>query len=126
VAPRLEARLQMRQGKAAAAVEILATAQPYEEGRWFDTHVLRGQAYLASGDAGNAAAEFRKFLARRAEAPFTLYYPLAQLGLARALAAQHDAAGARTAYQDLLAMWKDADPDLPVLKQAKAEYEKLR
>ncbi|HEV2116841.1 MAG TPA: protein kinase [Terriglobales bacterium] len=126
VVPRVEARLQMRQGKAAAAVQTLATAQPYEGGVWFQTHVLRGQAYLASGDAGNAAAEFRKFLALRANAPFSFYYPLAQLGLARSLAAQHDAAGARTAYQDLFAMWKDADPDLPVLKEAKAEYAKLQ
>ncbi|MGE5205241.1 MAG: protein kinase domain-containing protein [Chlamydiota bacterium] len=126
VIPRTQARVQMRQGKAAAAVETLAIAQPYENGQFFETHVLRGQAYLASGDAGNAATEFHKFLARRAEAPFSFEYPLAQLGLARALAAQHDVAGARTAYQDLFAMWKDADPDLPVLKQAKAEYEKLR
>ncbi len=126
VVPRIEARLQLRQGKAAAAVQTLAVAQAYENGLQFRTHVLRGEAYLASGDTVNAAAEFRKFLARRANAPFSLFYPLAQLGLARALTAQHDAAGARTAYQDLLAMWKDADPDLPILKQAKAEYAKLQ
>ncbi len=127
VAPRIAARLQLHQGKAAAAVQTLATTQPYEDGfQFFNTHVLRGQAYLASSDAANAASEFRKFLNRRALAPFSIYYPLAQLGLARALAAQHDAAGARTAYQDLLAMWKNADPDLPVLKQAKAEYAKLQ
>ena len=88
--------------------------------------MLRGQAYLASGDPANAASEFRKFLARRANALFSIYYPLAQLGLARALAAQHDAAGARTAYQDLFSMWKNADPGLPVLKEAKAEYAKLQ
>jgi serine/threonine protein kinase/tetratricopeptide (TPR) repeat protein len=126
VIPRIQARLQLRQGKSAAAVQTLAVAQPYENGHWFDTHTLRGQAYLASGDAGNAAAEFRKFLSRRAAAPFSVHYPLAQLGLARALAAQHDAPGARTAYQDLFAMWKNADPDLPVLKAAKAEYAKLQ
>jgi len=127
VAPRIAARLQLHQGKAAAAVQTLATTQPYEDGfQFFNTHVLRGQAYLASSDAANAASEFRKFLNRRALAPFSIYYPLAQLGLARALAAQHDAAGARTAYQDLFAMWKNADPDLPVLKQAKAEYAKLQ
>ena len=115
----------MHHGKAADAIQTLAAAQPYEEGLWFDNHVLRGQAYLASGDAGNAAAEFRKFLARRAGAPSSFDYPLAQLGLARALAAQHDSA-ARTAYQDCLAMWKEADPDLPVLQQAKSEYAKLQ
>ena len=124
--PRIEAWLEMRQGKGAAAVETLAVAQPYENGQFFATHVLRGQAYLASGDPANAASEFRKFLARRANALFSIYYPLAQLGLARALAAQHDAAGARTAYQDLFSMWKNADPGLPVLKEAKAEYAKLQ
>ncbi len=126
IVPRIEARLLIRQEKAAAAVETLAVAQPYENGNGFSTHVLRGEAYLASGDPANAAGEFRKFLSRRSLAPFSIYYPLAQLGLARALAAQHDGAGARTAYQDLFAMWKDADPDLPVLKQAKAEYAKLQ
>jgi len=126
VAPRVEAQLQMHHAKAAAALQTLTVAQQYEEGRYFKTHVLRGQAYLADGDAANAAVEFRKFLARRALAPFSLYYPLAQLGLARALAAQHDTANARTAYQDVFASWKDADPDLPVLKQARAEYAKLQ
>ncbi len=126
VSPRVEAQIQMHHGKAAAAVQTLAIARQYEDGRYFTTHVLRGQAYLASGDASNAATEFRKFLARRAASLFNFHYPLAQLGLARALAAQHDAANARTAYQDFFAFWKDADPDIPVLKQARAEYAKLQ
>jgi eukaryotic-like serine/threonine-protein kinase len=88
--------------------------------------VLRGEAYLAGDAPTDAVPEFRKFLARRALSPFSFYYPLAELGLARALAAQHDTAGARPAYQDFFAMWKGADPDMPVLKQAKAEYAKLR
>jgi len=54
-----------------------------------------------------------------------MHYPLAQLGLARAYAAQHDSANARTAYQDFFALWKDADPDIPPLKEAKADYAKL-
>jgi eukaryotic-like serine/threonine-protein kinase len=70
--------------------------------------------------------EFRKFLAHRAMKPFSFYYRLAQLGLSRSLAAQHDIANARTAYQDLFALWKDADPDVPVLKEAKAEHAKLQ
>ena len=126
VGPRVEAQLQMHHGKSAAAVQTLAAAQQYEEGRYFKTHVLRGKAYLASGDAASAVTEFRKFLARRAAKPFNFYYPLAQLGVARALAAQHDTAGARTAYQDFFALWKDADPDIPILKEAKAEYAKLQ
>jgi predicted negative regulator of RcsB-dependent stress response len=126
VAPRVQARVLMHHGRAADAIQALAAAQPYEDGRYFHTHVLRGQAYLANGDLGNAVQEFRKFLARRAVWPFSFYHPLAQLGLARALAAQHDTAGARTAYQDFFAIWKDADPDIPILRQAKAEYAKLQ
>jgi tetratricopeptide (TPR) repeat protein len=126
VSPRVEARLQMRHGKSASAVQTLAVAEQYENGRYFKTHVLRGEAYLASGDAANAITEFRKFLARRSAWPLNFYYPLAQLGLARALAAQHDTGGARTAYQDFFALWKDADPDIPILKEAKAEYARLR
>jgi serine/threonine protein kinase/tetratricopeptide (TPR) repeat protein len=126
IVSRIQARQQLHQGKAAAAVQTLATAQSFEDGIWFHTHVLRGQAYLSGGDPSNAAQEFRKFLARRAAKPFFFHYALAQLGLGRALAAQHDTAGARTAYQDLFALWKDADPDVPVLKEAKAEYAKLQ
>ncbi|HXY51822.1 MAG TPA: protein kinase [Terriglobales bacterium] len=126
VGPRVEARLQMRHGKVVAAIQTLSGAQQYEEGVYFTTHVVRGNAYLAAGDAAHAAAEFRKFLARQGQWPFSGYYPLAQLGLARALAAQHDNAGSRTAYQDFFASWKDADPDVPILKQAKTEYAKLQ
>ena len=126
VTARVQARLQMRHGKAADAIQELAAAQPYEDGRYFQTHVLRGQAYLANSDAVNAALEFRKLLARRAVLPFSFYYPLAQLGLARALAAQQDTASARKSYQDFFAMWKDADPDLPILKEAKTGYARLQ
>ena len=126
IVPRIQARLQMRQGKAAAAVQTLVAAKPYEEGAWFQTHVLRGQALLAAGAPADAAQEFRRFLARRALKPFSMHYPLAQLGLARAYAAQHDSANARTAYQDFFALWKDADPDIPLLKEAKADYAKLQ
>lgn len=126
VGPRVDARLQMRHGKAALAVQTLAGAQQYQEGRYFTTHFVHGEACLAAGNAGDAATEFRKFLARQGQWPLNIYYPLAQLGLARSLAAQHDGANARTAYQDFFASWKDADPDLPVLKQARAEYAKLQ
>ena len=113
----------MRHGKPAAAVQALAAAQPYEDGFWVDTHVLRGEAYLASGAPGEAAKEFRKFLSFPPAKVFGHQHALAQLGLARALAAQHDAAGARTAYQDFFALWKDADSDIPILQQARREYQ---
>ena len=126
IAARVHARSQLRHRQSAAAIQTLASAQNYEEGRWFNTHILRGQAYLAAGQLDNAIAEFQKFLARRALAPFSIYYPLAQLGMARALAAQHNTSQARTAYQDFFAMWKDAVNDIPILKVAKADYTKLQ
>jgi tetratricopeptide (TPR) repeat protein len=126
IAPRVAARFQIRHGKAAAAIQTLAVAQPYEDGAYFDNHLLRGEAYLASGQAGDAVLEFRKVLARRGLSVGSEIYPLAQLGLARALVAQHDTANARTAYQDFFAFWKSADPDIPVLKEAKTEYAKLQ
>jgi serine/threonine protein kinase/tetratricopeptide (TPR) repeat protein len=125
IAPRIEARSQLRHGKAAAAIQTLAAAQPYEDGLYFDNHLLRGEAYIASGQPANAVAEFRNILARRGLSVVSIAYPLAQLGLARALAAQHDTTNARTAYQDFFALWKSADPDIPILITAKAEYAKL-
>ena len=126
IVPRIEAQLDIHRGKADAAVQTLAPAQAYEDGLWFQTHVLRGNAYLASGKPSEGAQEFRKFLTRQTLQLFSFHWSLAELGLARALAAQHDATNARTAYQDFFALWKDADPDIPILKEAKAEYAKLQ
>ena len=126
IGPRVEARSEIRHGKSAAAIQTLAAAQPYEDGLYFDNHILRGEAYIATGQAANAVAEFRNILARRGLSVASVAYPIAQLGLARALAAQHDTANARTAYQDFLALWKEADLDIPILKEAKAEYAKLQ
>jgi serine/threonine protein kinase/tetratricopeptide (TPR) repeat protein len=126
IVPRIEAQLEIHRGKPDAAVQTLAPAQAYEDGIWFHTHVLRGNAHLASGKPGDGVQEFRKFLARQTLQQFSFQWSLAQLGLARAVAAQHDATNARTAYQDFFALWKDADPDIPILKEAKAEYAKLQ
>jgi predicted Zn-dependent protease len=126
IVPRIEAQLEIHRGKPDAAVQTLAPAQAYEDGIWFHTHVLRGNAYLASGKPGDGVQEFRKFLARQTVQQFSFQWSLAQLGLARAVAAQHEATNARTAYQDFFALWKDADPDIPILKEAKAEYAKLQ
>jgi hypothetical protein len=81
---------------------------------------------LRLGQGKEAAAEFQKILAHRAGFVSGWTYPLARLGLAQALALQGDTASARIAYQDFLTLWKDADPDIPILKQAKAEYAKLQ
>jgi hypothetical protein len=77
-------------------------------------------------DGNRAAAEFQKFIDRRGVVMNFPWGALARLGLARAYAMQGDAAKARAAYQDFLTLWKDADPDIPILKEAKAEYAKLK
>jgi Tfp pilus assembly protein PilF len=87
---------------------------------------IRGQAYLAAHNGTAAAAEFQKFLDHRG---IVINFPLgalAHLGLARAYGMAGDTVKAKSAYRDFLALWKDADPDIPILKQAKAEYAKLQ
>jgi hypothetical protein len=114
-------------------VVYLEAAAPYELGGPPQLQVgtmypvyIRGQAHLMAHNGAAAGTEFQKFLDHRG---ITLNFPLgalAHLGLARAYALQGDTAKARAAYQDFLTLWKDADPDIPVLKEAKAEYAKLQ
>jgi Tfp pilus assembly protein PilF len=87
---------------------------------------FRGYAYLAAGQNQDAAKEFQRVLDHPGIVQNSLIGPLARLGLARATAAAGDTVHARTAYQDFLTIWKDADPDVPILKQAKSEYAKLQ
>jgi serine/threonine protein kinase/tetratricopeptide (TPR) repeat protein len=87
---------------------------------------LRGEAYLMLRDGNRAATEFQKFIDHRGLVVNFPWGALARLGLARAYAMQGDTAKARAAYQDFLTLWKDADPDVPILQQAKAEYAKLQ
>jgi predicted Zn-dependent protease len=87
---------------------------------------VRGEAYLAIGDGQRAATEFQKFIDHRGVVTNFPWGALARLGLARAYALQGDTAKARAANQDFLTLWKDADADIPILKQAKAEYAKLQ
>jgi hypothetical protein len=86
---------------------------------------LRGNAYMMLHDGNRAAMEFQKFIDRRGVVRNSPFGQLARLGLGRAYAMQGDAPKARAAYQDFLTTWKDADPDVPILIQAKAEYDKL-
>jgi len=87
---------------------------------------LRGEAYLMLHDGTRAAAEFQKFIDHRGLVVNFPWGAFARLGLARAFAMQGDTAKAKSAYQDFLTFWKDADPDVPILKQAKAEYARLQ
>ena len=87
---------------------------------------IRGEAYLQLHNGVSAATEFQKITEHKYVIGNFPLGALAHLGLGRAYALTGDAAKARVAYQDFLALWKDADPDIPVLKEAKAEYAKLQ
>jgi Tfp pilus assembly protein PilF len=87
---------------------------------------VRGEAYLAAHQGREAAVELQKILDHRGVVVNAPIGALAHVGLARAYALQADTAKTRAAYQDFLALWKDADPDVPALKQSKAEYSKLQ
>jgi predicted Zn-dependent protease len=87
---------------------------------------VRGQAYLAAHQGSEAAREFQKIVDHPGITIGDAFGVLAHLGLARAYALTGDTAKARAAYQDFFTLWKDADPGIPVLKQAKAEYAKLQ
>jgi tetratricopeptide (TPR) repeat protein len=87
---------------------------------------VRGEAYLTLHDGHRAAAEFQKFIDHRGLVVTFPWGALARLGLARAYAFEGDTAKARAAYRDFLTLWKDADPDIPILKEARAEYAKLQ
>lgn len=122
--PAIRAVLALRQGKPLDAIEDLDATSSHETLREGGIVVvyLRGQAYLDAHQGAQAAAEFQKMLDR----PDQSSRSLPTLGLARALALEGDTAKAKTTYQDFLALWKDADPDIPILKQAKAEYSRLQ
>jgi tetratricopeptide (TPR) repeat protein len=87
---------------------------------------VRGEAYLAARKGGEAAAEFQKILDHRGLVLNQPIGALAHLGLGRAYVLQGNTPKAKAAYQDFLTLWKDADPDIPVLRQAKVEYSKLK
>jgi eukaryotic-like serine/threonine-protein kinase len=133
--PTLRAKIALGRGDAAKALEILKAATPYELGYstysaypWNGLYpvYVRAQAYLAAHQAGEAAAEFQKILDHSGVVLNQPIAPLARLGQARAYATQGDVPKARAAYQSFLTLWQNADPDLPILLQAKSESAKLQ
>jgi predicted Zn-dependent protease len=108
------------------AIELLKAASTIELGGNLAPAYLRGEAYLMLHDGNAAAAEFQKFVDHRGLVGNFPWGALARLGLARAYAMEGNTTKARPAYQDFLTLWKDADPDVPILKEAKAEYAKLQ
>jgi tetratricopeptide (TPR) repeat protein len=126
--PEIRAREDLQRGDGSKAIEELRAAEPYEFGyaAFGVPPYLRGLAYLKMKQGAQAGAEFQKMVDHKGTMGASPYLPLAKLGLGRAYALLGDTAKARTAYQDFFAVWKDADPDVPILKDAKAEYEKLK
>jgi tetratricopeptide (TPR) repeat protein len=129
--PTIEASLELQQGNHVRALDLLQTALPYElsSGIWGSVMYaayVRGQACLMAHDPKQAAIEFQKIADHRGLVINRMVGALAHLGLGRAYAMAGEQEKARTAYQDFLGLWKEADPEVPILKQAKAEYAKLQ
>jgi tetratricopeptide (TPR) repeat protein len=122
--PTIEANMELWKKSPAKAVEILGPAKRFEVVRGACIYT-RGRAYLALKQGEAAAAEFQKILDHPGITRLSMEYPLAHLGLGRAKGLMGEKIAARKHYQDFFALWKDANPDIPVLIEAKAEYEKL-
>jgi serine/threonine protein kinase len=133
--PTLRAKLAVSRGNASRALEILRAAAPYELGHstyspygWTGLYpvYVRGETYLVAHQGNEAAAEFQKVLDHPGIVLNEPIGALAHLQIGRAYAMQGDTAKAKATYQDFLTLWKDADPDIPILEQAKLEYAKLQ
>jgi serine/threonine protein kinase/tetratricopeptide (TPR) repeat protein len=122
--PTVQAVVALNGGNAKNAIELLQPALTYDKG-YPSSMYVRGLAYLKSGQGTEATEEFQKILARHNMTPADPLMSLSHLGLARAYALSGNSAKSRAAYQDFFALWKDANPDIPLLKQAQAEYAKL-
>ena len=127
VFPCVRAAIDLDRKKPAIAIDALQPAAPYDLGTDSGgvTAYYRGLAYLQLNSGKEAAAQFQKITDNRGVVAVDIYWPLARLGLARAYAIGGDVDKARTTYRAFLAQWKNADPDLRPLKEAKAEYAKL-
>lgn len=124
--PEIKAALELRKYNAHGALALLEATKRYESAAAFSSQTLRSIVYLKLGQGAQAAAEARKILDHRGQGPLSLLWPMAHLTLARASAMQGDTAQARKSYQEFFALWKDADPDIPILIEAKKEFEKLK
>ena len=129
--PTIKAAIELAGGNPTQSLELLQAVAPYELGgppplgNLYPAY-LRGQAYLAAHQEKQAAAEFQKLFDHRGIVANLPPGALARLQLGRAYAMSGDTAKAKTAYQDFLTLWKGADPDIPILKEAKTEYAKLQ
>ncbi len=125
--PEIRAQLALNRNDPSNAIEILRAATPYEMGTdALMSAYVRGQAYFAAHRGVEAAAEFHRIMNHREIVQNDVIGGLAHLQIGRAYAMQGDTVKAKAAYQDFLTLWKDADPDVPILIVAKAEYAKLK
>ncbi len=125
----LRAATDINQSRPADAINVLRNANLYDlsgETSYSLPLYLRGQAYLNAGQAASAALEFQNLVDHPGLTITFETGSLAHLQLGRAYAMMGDKTKAKAAYQDFLTLWKDADPDIPIYKQAKAEYAKLQ
>ena len=134
--PTLRALLALKNGDPSRAVDLLQVSMPYELGEppssFFGFYgalypiYVRGEAYLALNRGPEAAREFQKIIDHRGIVVSDPIGALAHLQLGRAFVSSGEKIKAKTAYVDFLTLWKDADSDIPVLKQAQAEYSNLK
>jgi serine/threonine protein kinase/tetratricopeptide (TPR) repeat protein len=132
--PTIHAQIETGRKNPARSIELLQTAAPYELGMLSGSATnsclypvyVRAEAYLSAQKSQLAVAEFQKILDHRGLLWNCATGALAHLGLARAYVLQGDTVKAKSAYQDFVALWKDADPDIPILIAAKSEYAKLQ
>jgi eukaryotic-like serine/threonine-protein kinase len=130
IPPAICAQIELNRNNPSKAIELLQTAAPYELSDAFLWGFLgpvyvRGEAYLMAHKGIEAAGEFQKILDHRGIVVNSPIGALAHLQLGRAYALMGESTKAKTVYQELFTLWKDADPDIPVLKQAEAEYAKV-
>jgi tetratricopeptide (TPR) repeat protein len=123
--PLIKAQIELNHGNPGKAIDLLDSALVYARANSGVLYV-RGNAFLKAGRGGDAVQAFQRLLDMKNVITVDPLMPLAKVGLARAYAMAGDRARSRVAYQDFFAVWKDADPDVPVLRQAKAEYGKLQ
>jgi tetratricopeptide (TPR) repeat protein len=125
--PTLRAAVALERKDPGRAIDLLKAAERFDFGGGFSLYqiYLRGNAYIASHDGKAAAAEFQKFVDHRGQVGSDPLGALARLGSARADVLQGNSVTAKAKYQDFFTLWKDSDPEIPILKEAKAEYEKL-
>src|SRR5437773_9405988 len=129
--PATQAFIELKRNSPQKAIALMEAARPYELGAgpgaagYFPIYI-RGEAFLKARDGAKAATEYQRILDHKGVDPTNVFYTLASVELGRAYALQGDTIRAKPASEEFFATWKDADPEIPILKEAKAEYARLQ